>query len=414
MDISSNLIKNFHWNSNHERAGFVNLHKNHVTNFTIVSSDHYVTKTKFVLSNNSLTSMEFTLKNLQDNDDYTFVLDNNPFHCDIKLHNLFLTSEKNPQVNFVFNGASCTQPAIMKNRMLKDLTRRDLKCNIVDFFSICSCFYEEDQKNLEIDCSSYAIKSPPDFNKDALTSKTDLIFDQISLNLSHNQLRILPDISKELKLNISTIDAVNNSIADFRTNNLNSRLQFLDLRNNSLKHLSYDVIQALGKLKQVRLSGNPWICDCTNLDFFNHLKSIKKVIKDYDEVYCSNLSKRFADSSPRDVCFDWPLVAVIGMVLGACGVVLSFFYKFKKSIKIFLYAHDMCLWFVNEEELDEDKNYDAFVCFASSDQQLVNDIIIELESDQVTCLVGTRDWPPSYTLPELVNHFICSILLLNI
>lgn len=79
MDVSSNSMRNFHWNSNLERAGLVDLRKNHITNFTIVSSDHYVTKTKFVLSRNSLTSIEFTLKNLQVNDGYTFLLDNNPF-----------------------------------------------------------------------------------------------------------------------------------------------------------------------------------------------------------------------------------------------------------------------------------------------------------------------------------------------
>lgn len=384
----------------------MDLRKNHITNFTIVSSDHYVTKTKFVLSRNSLTSIEFTLKNLQVNDGYTFLLDNNPFNCDIKLHNLLLTSEKYTQVHFEYGNANCSLPVMMKNRMLKNLTRRDLKCNIVNFFSICSCYYEEDQKYLEVDCSSNAIKSPPDFSKDAITSKTDLIFDNIQMNFSYNQMKNLPDISKVLKLNISEIISINNSIADLRINNLNSRLKFLDVRNNSLKHLSYDVIQALGKLEQVKLSGNPWICDCTNLDFFTNLKSIKNVIKDYDEIYCSNLDRRFADLSPREVCFNWLLVAVCGIVLGVFGVFLSLFYKFKKSIKIFLYAHDMCLWFVNEEELDEDRNYDAFVCFAFADQKLVNDIIIELESDQVTCLVGTRDWPPGHTFPELVNLFI--------
>lgn len=400
-------MRNFHWNSNYERAVFVDLSKNHVTNFTIVSSDSYVTKTKFVLCDNSLTSIEFTLKNLRADDDYTFFLDNNPFNCDLKLHNLFLTAEKNPQVTFEFKNANCSLPAMMKNRMLRDLTRKDLKCNVVGFFSICSCFFDEDRKYLEIDCSGSKFKSPPDFTRDVITQKTDLIFDQILLNISHNKLGSLPDISRERKLSITKIDAVNNSIADLRINNLNSRLKCLDLRNNSMKHISHDVIQALGKLQQVMLSGNPWICDCTNLDFFTNLKTIKNVIKDYDEVHCSNLNKKFADLTPREVCFDWPLVAACGIVLGAFGVFLSLFYKFKKSIKIFLYAHDMCLWFVNEEELDEDKNYDVFVCFASADKRLVNDIITELESDQVTCLVGTRDWPPSHSIPELVNQLIC-------
>lgn len=406
--LSDNSFESFCWNANNERAKYVKLDENHVTNLKIVSSHHYPSRTKFSLRNNSLATLELDLANLHVNDSYTFCFDNNPFDCDINLHNLFVTPERNPQVHLDFERANCSQPRSMKGRYLNDLSRRDLRCNIVDFFSICSCFYEEDQKVLNIDCVNHAIKSPPDFDKDDITSKTNLSYDRIRFNIALNQLKSLPDISRKLSLNIVEIVAANNSIEYVGLASLNSRLRVLDLRNNKLKYLSHDVIRSLAKLDQVMLSGNPWVCDCT--DLFVDLKSIQHVVKDYGEVYCSNLGKRFADLSNREVCFDWSPVAACGIVLGVFGFALSLFYKFKKSIKIFLYAHDMCLWFVNEEELDEDKNYDAFVCFALPDQRLVYDIITELEGDQFSCLVGTRDWPPGHTLPELVIYFVCFIL----
>lgn len=207
-------------------------------------------------------------------------------------------------------------------------------------------------------------------------------------------------------INITEILASNNLISQISTDNLEGEIVTLDLRNNSLKDLSVEVIQTLMSIKNVWLGGNPWLCDCSHIEFFKAMKSLNLHVQDYKDLACENLGKKFKDLRPYEVCFNWPVAAICLSLLAVLGTTIGIFYKFKKHIKIFLYAHNMCLWFVTEEELDEDKLYDAYVCFASQDQSAVEDIIIRLENDGFSCLVGFRDWPPGHMFPELVSCFV--------
>lgn len=379
---------------------------NQIRRIKIISTSNFQSKTSFDLKQNNMDSLEIEMENLQPTDLYTLKLGDNPFHCDLSLHNLFEKNENTKQLLLIFENANCSKPSSVKGRFLRDLKRKDLMCNSVNFFSNCTCYYESSNQRLEVNCSGLGVKISPDMIKDAIVTVDRIEVNEVHLNLANNLLTSLPEIAQSKDYNVTKMNASNNSILTVTVNNFGDSVSVLDLSNNSLDYLNKDVLTKISKMRNVSLGLNPWICDCSSLDFFSSIKSISNIISDYDNMFCENLGKKFDDVIDLEVCFNWALVAGFAGFLAVSGLLSSLFFKFKKDIKIFLYAHDMCLWFVNEEEIDEDKIYDAFVCFASEDQGIVENIIIELESEPegFRCLVGIRDWEPGHMFPELVSY----------
>lgn len=49
---------------------------------------------------------------------------------------------------------------------------------------------------------------------------------------------------------------------------------------------------------------------------------------------------------------------------------------YEHEIKVWMFAHKICLWLVAEKEIDKDKIYDAFVSFSHKDQDFVDKHLI--------------------------------------
>ena len=77
----------------------------------------------------------------------------------------------------------------------------------------------------------------------------------LSLNLSHNRLKKLPDIFLQL-INLTCLNVNNNRLSSLPESiGCFKRLQELDLRNNQLKVL--DVVRKLPDLRKLLVKGNP-------------------------------------------------------------------------------------------------------------------------------------------------------------
>ena len=77
----------------------------------------------------------------------------------------------------------------------------------------------------------------------------------LSLNLSHNRLKNLPDIFPQL-INLTCLNVNNNRLSSLPESiGCLERLQELDLRNNQLKVL--DVVRKLPDLRKLLVEGNP-------------------------------------------------------------------------------------------------------------------------------------------------------------
>lgn len=220
----------------------------------------------------------------------------------------------------------------------------------------------------------------------------------------NDSLKHLPRIPEDFTLNITEIHASNNLLEDLKYEQLRSQIKVLDIRNNNFKSLRADLILNLLRNTNLLLGGNSWRCECNNLEFFSLLKSLKENINDFDNIRCDNIGKTFNDLETFDLCFETIFIILIcGIAVGIIGILFAFFYKYRKDIKIFLYSYGICLWFVKEHDLDRDKSYDAFFCFASPDQQIVEEIIIWLENEEnnFKCIVGVRDWEPGEMFSKL-------------
>lgn len=402
--VQHNLVESIKWDTDFHHIAYANLSDNRVKYLELISTNNFTANTILELTSNQIKSINIRLENIQLNDSYTLLLDDNPFDCDLSLHNLLWAEEIWSQLSLVFGRSKCSRPDRIKGRLVQEILRKDLMCTTVNYFSNCTCFFKEVDKKLIVNCSDLSLTIPPDLLLDQITT-TPLNISSLELNFSNNFLKTLPDIPDDFKFNVTEISAPNNSIVVMNVRNVRDEVKVLDLRQNKLSGLPQNVIEKMRKMEEVLLGGNHWLCDCSSLEFFKSIKTLKNVIVDYETLVCENLGKRFDDLEPFQVCFNWPVVAAVGIFSGLCGIIIGLFYKFKKDIKIFLYAHNMCLWFVSEEELDKDKIYDAFVCFAADDQLMVEDIIIGLESDShgFQCLVGCRDWPPGRMFSELVS-----------
>jgi protein toll len=178
----------------------------------------------------------------------------------------------------------------------------------------------------------------------------------------------------------------------------------LELQNNMIESLNESVITALNNsqtLQTLKLSGNPWRCDCNFKKFLSFVQKTYMNISDYSDMKCAN-GQYISQLTASALCNEEKiLIAIVSIILAilslVIGVLAALYYKYQKQIKMWLYSHNLLLWFVTEDDLDRDKTYDAFVSYAHQDGDFITDQLVpHLESCVVPyrlCL-HERDWSP--------------------
>ena len=429
VNFFGNLLTNFSWDEKILRAKTVDLSNNQVTKFSLHTNPERVLRT-FNLNKNFLREFEVDVDELHPEDRFTFIIEDDPsLDCSCFLP---YYQKRVPQIAFNFGTARCVSPPNLKGRLARNLPAGDLLfCDMP-----CGCFKQDWDNSLQVNCSSKveltisgfkdisfhpisffqeivdALKDRKLFTDNSREKQVALDFENFLVDIGDRNLEILPVIPENFQFKVTEISAPNNFIGNIEMKNLGDHLKYLDLRNNKLRTLSENAMKLLKKTKRLHLGDNPWNCDCSLVKFLNAMY-VKGVLVDYENIYCENFDKKsLAVIGSDQVCYNWWLISsVLGTCFGIIGMLVAMFYKFKKDIKMFLYhspiSHNLCFGCVSEEELDEDKIYDAFICFADLDNAIVASIINQLENGPggFKCLVGVRDWIAGEMIPELVSFF---------
>jgi protein toll len=92
-------------------------------------------------------------------------------------------------------------------------------------------------------------------------------------------------------------------------------------------------------------------------------------------ITCMDYSGRsLAYLSYNDLCLVSKTAALeAGLVVAFLGIItgtlVALYYYFQRKVRVWLYAWNLCLWFVTEEEPDKDKLYDAFISYSHRDEE---------------------------------------------
>lgn len=317
-----------------------------------------------------------------------FFIEGNPMNCDCKVYSLlqYFADEIAPEVKAILDikpgNLQCAKPEAYAGQPVANIPLKYFTCllekeNNRNCPAQCSCFFRPSDKALVIDCHQRNLTSMPEALPDReFSNYTELI-------LSGNRIKSVtpplgPGYHKVIKYILS-----DNMISEINVTAFSLKLQVLEIDGNNITQFNESSMEFLKNAKyltKLTLHRNPWRCDCTTKDFVSLIQTHLKKIKLLNNITCDN-GKPLLEMSDTELCPVKTIIivgasftiAVLGLLFGIFG---ALYYRFQKEIKVWLYAHRYCLWFVTEEELDQDKIYDAFISYSHHDEAFVTDHLV--------------------------------------
>ncbi|XP_076396662.1 uncharacterized protein LOC105663427 [Megachile rotundata] len=332
---------------------------------------------------------------------------NNPIICDCNLYDFlyYLDEKMRPAfqqfVHIMPENLTCNGPKGTNGTVVSKLQWKTFKCPKSESCPTkCSCWKIPNKEVFLIDCSYKNLTAVP-------TNMNGIPYYRSEINQS-----IGIPLSTKLRL-------ANNNISDVSVKELPLNVEVLELHNNSIKRLKSEVIQYLRystTLKMLTLHGNPWICDCDSRDFVDFIQSQTfKRILNLSMIECRNIRIPILKIKMEDFCPNNVMILIIGasfaVIMAALiiSTIIALYYRYQREIKVWLYAHEFCLWLVTEDELDKNKLYDAFISYSHHDEDfVVNELIKKLEDGPrpFKLCVHFREWLAGEYIPTQIARSV--------
>ncbi|UYV67528.1 Tl [Cordylochernes scorpioides] len=299
------------------------------------------------LNNNQIEFINIT-KTILNYSSTIIELKNNPLKCDCKLLKFYhyFKSHKDTFKNNIGENLLCNSPTNMKGRIFNSLEENNFICNIEENCpEQCKCYIREMDRTTFMDCSDSKLVTLP----------TEVV---------HN--------------------VKNWELPQF--------LENVNLQNNNLSWLSSDIFK-LSEFNsfKIKLGNNPWNCICNISSMIYWLKSIREKVEDLEDVTCENsvlnrekyIHIKLHEIEIKSICFEnveiRPSLHIYILVISSIAisiiiVIIVLYYKYKQTVLAYLYIHGyrLFLCFYNEEEMDEDKKYDAFISYSHEDRDVAS------------------------------------------
>jgi protein toll len=413
----------------------LDLSHNHITCVKLQDMTPLVKKLIVNLEHNNITVVDFSLveyiassgdmKDAFSNSDPTFTtvfLANNPLDCNCINYDLlrYTRDAMLPEVKVMFDikteNLTCASPPELEGFLLQTLKPKLLTCPLNKIITRdtgcpynCSCSWRPFDTTVVVDCSNMNLTEFPEI---VLDQMKPIRFNQTEVHLEENNLIVGPGSNLTGYDNVTRLYLSYNNIETITW--LPPQLEVLHLDNNELSHLNYDVLHTLNSSNLINLSlnNNPWNCGCDSVNFTNFLRLHTKQV-DVKDIHCSNSTRLMINLNKNDLCQERQfvhLVLIVVTVLLMVAVAFALYYRYQIELKVWLYAHNLCLWWVTEEELDKDKTYDAFISYSHKDEDfLVESLLPVLESgpQPYKLCLHQRHWIPG---EFITTHITNSVL----
>ncbi|XP_033106028.1 protein toll-like [Anneissia japonica] len=212
----------------------------------------------------------------------------------------------------------------------------------------------------------------------------------------------------------------------------NTNLTHVYLHDNELEFLPEGIFDPINKLEVISLYRNPFQCACGNRWLKIWLKENIHIVHNPNTVMCfTSLGPSPMLSSDDNVfsCEDDKIINVgknftsiivvscVSAIFLAISVVI---FKFRHAIRVILYARLGVAVLHNEDDQDNVKTYDAYICYSSKDLPIVmTSLIPRLEgmNPPFKLCIHDRDFPIgaciATTIIESVKASRRSIILLS-
>lgn len=412
LDLSYNQISSLHimqitaiWN----QPITVNVSHNHIT--TILSDE-----LDYAIIQNSKTHL---IVDTQPNILWRWILNYNPIECDCQILYFVKLLRENPTIEKYLklqtDDLKCDGPTNLMNHSIDTVNLDELLCPLDSAGTStkycpwdCKCWIRAVDKTGIFDCSNAGLTEVPTLPVATKESALKRL-KKYELNIANNRIGSLPNRSEPGYELVVKLNARNNSLKYVGNEHLPFNITAVDVSQNDLATLDGKLLMRLnstGTLEELILAGNPWLCKCES-DFIKYVR-LHPAKVDYQNITCKDGGYMHDKSEvcPMDrtlIILACVLVGLLGLFIGA---VIALYYKYQQEVKVWLFAHNLCLWFVSEEELDKDKKYDAFISFSHKDEDFVTEQLVpELETGPhpfKICL-HFRDWVVGEFIPNQVR-----------
>lgn len=340
----------------------------------------------------------------------TIKLKGNTIHCDCHLYDFirYIDKSMDPSVrkiiHFDYEQLQCTSPEKYKGFYLKSFNSKNFTCALDNGPVLppnCEMQpyeYRKFDMRLIIDCSDNNLTTIPSIN----FNRSNIPFQiaDIEVVLRGNEITVMPQKGMGYE-DVVELDLSHNLINEITW--VPPRIEILRLDHNNLTYLNNQELFLINhtSIKNITYHNNPWECNCKLVNFTKYIQENFRKIPNLHNITCPD-GRELTSMTQIDLCpYSTYIITTICVMLAFCFLFLLmltlFYHRYDHEIKVWLYAHNMCLYLITEDEVDQDKLYDAFVSFSHEDDDfVVNELLPKLEEGPTPfrLCVHFRDFEP--------------------